>query len=358
MKKLISVSLLSAAFSMSAGAFAQTAETPNVSEPNAEAANSAVSANEKYVVSPQAVAKALTESVKKHECNIPFENGDEDFNRDLLTACVAAVQKQDMKFISVTAGASPVGSLRSNKKLSEQRAETLRAELTRLFPGTQIEARGVGVQASTGRTAHLVFVTAPTAETAAADIVKMSSPLSAEMPVPQTAPVEVAVNPPVESPDLNKVNLDSSAKLGADRTDRQNWLRVAVRGANDRYQEDNKYYGSAGADLSYVRLQTFVPSIRGEVGATGSMMFDDQYKNSFRGYNAHAFVGPAFAVKGFVIGGRALGGGVWDEQRKFRVDGGGEGRLGYEAGNGISIFAGAGRTQKLTRYGMDLGMVF
>ena len=357
MQKLLSVGLMSVAISSSA-AFAQNTIAPKTTDTSTK--TSTENTSDKVVVVPSVAGKAVTGQVKRFECNVPFENGKTDVNPEVIKTCVSSLQNMDVKYVSIVGAASPGGRLAKNKTMSEQRAQSVRAEIVKLYPSAQVDARGVGVQSTQGRSAHVVFVTAPTAELAAAEIVKSSTSLASEMPapalVPEPAPVVVAPKP--ETPDMNKVNLDTSTKLGSDRTDRENWLRVAVRGAGDRYMEDNKYYSSAGAELSYVRLKTFVPSVRGELGGTGSMMFDENYKNNFRGYNAHAFVGPGIAVHGFVLGARGLGGGVWDKENKFRVDGGGEGRLGYEADNGLSIFAGAGRTQHLTRYGIDMGMVF
>ena len=390
MQKLISVGLMSAAFAFSIAARAQTNSSPSVNPSLQEAptgttmpsdstnstapmqdstqtqapdASSAATTPEAPTtagamnVTPDAAAKALSTQVTTHECNIPFDNGAVDANRDLVNNCVSGFQNNEVKFISITAGASPGGSLRANKVVSDKRAEMLRMELARMYPDARIEAHGIGVQPVTGRSAKIVAVTAPSVEMAAAEFAKIST-ATAETPPESTASVEPSVDPSADTTDLGRVNLDASTQLGADKSDRENWFRLALRGANDRYYDDDKYYGSAGLELAYVRSKTMIPSVRGELGATASAMLDNDYENSFRGYNAHAFAGPAFAYNGFVIGARALGGGVWEEERKFRGDGGGEGRIGFESPNGISVFAAAGRTNKLARYGIDLGMIF
>ena len=394
MQKVIPVGLLSAAFAFSITARAQSNSTPGmnprtqdttgapsmvpenttnsatrVQDASTSAASTQVSTEaptgattSSYQISPDAAAKAFTAQVTTHECNIPFGNGEVDANRVLLNTCVTGFKNSEVKFISIAAGASPGGSLRANKRVSDKRAEMLRAELTRMYPNARIEAHGIGVQAVTGRSARIVAVTAPTAEMAAAEFSKISTSVADTQPTTTTSSTSPSLDtsavPAPDTTDLNKVNLDASTKLGSDKSDRENWMRLALRGANDRYYDDDKYYGSAGLELAYVRSKTLIPSVRGELGATGSAMLDNDSKNSFRGYNTHAFVGPAFAYNGFVVGARALGGGIWEEQRKFRADGGGEGRLGFESPNGLSIFAGAGRTNKLARYGVDLGMIF
>lgn len=335
MQKTLSVGLTSAFFAVSLVARAET------------------NSSRVYNIAPDVAAKAVASQVLTQECNISFPMGRTEGSDSLVSQCVKGLQGHDVKFISITAAASPGGKLRSNQILSQRRAEHIRMEMARLYPQAKIVAHGIGVQPTMGRSAHVVVVTAPTAEMASADFSKLSH----EVVVPPTV-VQVPVVQNPEPTDLNKVNLDSTTKFGNDKLDRENWMRLALRGANDKYYDDDKYYGSAGLELAYVRSKTFIPSARGELGATASAMLNNDYKNSFRGYNAHAFVGPGFAYNGFVIGARALGGGVWEEDRKFRADGGGEGRLGYESPNGLSIFAAAGRTNKLARYGVDLGMIF
>jgi len=135
-----------------------------------------------------------------------------------------------------------------------------------------------------------------------------------------------------------------------------NDVRVAGRVGYD-YQWDRKeYMNSAGIDASYVRRNLGTRLARLEAGATASFLGDPA--EDLKAFNFHGTLFPALEVGPLVFGPRGLLGGSWeDTEKEVVIDAGGEGRLGVEAAN-YSIFVAAGRTQNLTRIGLDVGATF
>jgi hypothetical protein len=109
-----------------------------------------------------------------------------------------------------------------------------------------------------------------------------------------------------------------------------------------------------GLEVAYVRPNTGMQNLRTEMGATAASM--SKGDKLMQQASAHALLGAGFNLSGIIVGARALGGGVWDEENKWRDDFGGEGRLGFE-NKTLSVFAGVGRTQKTSRFGLDVGIL-
>jgi hypothetical protein len=132
-------------------------------------------------------------------------------------------------------------------------------------------------------------------------------------------------------------------------------MRIGARLGRDRYMSREKNYFAAGAEVGMVSnlfTGTMARPMRGEFGIVGVAMNDQDPINAAA---VHAFAGPAARISSGVVGARLLVGGVWDSTEKWRADGGGEMRFGYEQ-NDVSIFAGVGRTNRTTRVGIDLGL--
>ncbi len=283
----------------------------------------ALSAQYAFAVDPQTVS-----------CTVEFELDSANFNAQELNDCMGKINQDNLKLLHIVTSATPPGSTEHNSALTEARASKIKTDLAARFPNVQIMTVGAGESAKLGKTAQILAV----------EIM--------EQPQQAQAPVEVVPEP---SQGASVTAVTTTLTATPERA-----ARIAARVGRDRYNapigEMEKNFVSAGAEIAWLPQVTASPfgaPMRGEVGLTGSAMNDENWVDAAA---VHGFAGPAIRMDTFVVGARALVGGTWDRTSKWRPDGGGELRLGYE-GNDLSIFAGVGQTTQVTRVGIDLGVL-
>lgn len=302
----------------------------------------------------KARAAARTET---HECSIKYAKNsiiaaEAEFNR-----CLSAVEsrKADVEYFQIVAGTGIAGKHQANLKRAEQRIDFLKKKLSADFPNARLDSINVGPNRQLGDSVRLSYV-ALTPEAKAA-MAEASSPVTTEeRRLHTTAGAgsesgEPQIEPPKEATDLPRVSAAPAVKA---EVLRENFARIAVRMGQDADRDRNESFPAIGLEVAYVRPNTGMENLRTEIGGTAVSMSkgEDLSKQA----SAHVLLGAGYNLNGVIVGARALGGGVWDEDNKWRDDFGGEGRLGFE-NKSYSIFAGVGRTQKTARFGLDLGMM-
>lgn len=291
-----------------------------------------------------------------HDCNLKYSKNATTVAETDFVRCLSAVQnrKDDVEYIQIVAGTGIAGKHQANVKRAEQRIDHLKKKLGADFPNARLDAVNVGPSRHMGDAVRLSYV-ALTPEAKAA--MTESNPVTTEeRRLHSTAGAgsesgEPQIEQPKEAADLPRVSVAPVVKT---EVMRENMARIAVRMGQDADRDRNESFPAIGLEVAYVRPNTGMENLRTEIGGTAASMSkgEDLTKQA----SAHVLLGAGINMNGVVLGARALGGGVWDEDNKWRDDFGGEGRLGFE-NKSYSIFAGVGRTQKTARFGLDLGMM-
>ena len=360
-----------------------------------------------------AFALGQTTSPKSEQCEVEFRSGTTLEDEAEIPDCVQEFKALKLTRIEVMGYASKGGSASSNRAVSQSRADLVGTRLSEAFPGVTIDAKGMGMDDSRGRaaivTAYYIDGTAavssvgkpsdlgtttPKAANAATDPItgdkmvdessnstagaRTETPAGSVNSFPQglqkgtTTPSASSDMAAGDFPNGSNATSDGSIVAAAGNTTATtdagtplqrediasgwNDVRVAGRVGYDKLWDRNEFMNSAGVDVAYVRRNVGTKLVRLEVGATTSFM--GEFGEDLKAYNFHGVVFPALEIGPLVFGPRGLLGGSWDDASKETViDAGGEGRLGIEAAN-YSIFIGAGRTQELTRVGLDIGATF
>jgi len=278
--------------------------------------------------------KAFAQAPSTVTCQVEFEYDSTNYSQQELMSCVDRMNRENLKLLHVLASSSPEGTTEYNTKLADERASKIKSDLSSRFPNLEVLALGAGESSSLGKTAQILAVQ-----------MKDQPPAQAAAPAPV-----VEAQPPVASVTTVTTTLTSPTERNA---------RVAARAGRDRYRpvvgQDGNFV-AAGAEVAWLPQTDFSPfgtAVRGEIGVSGSALNDEGWVDAA---GVHAFAGPGYRISSAVIGARALIGGTWDRASKWRADGGGELRLGYE-GDDLSIFAGVGQTTRLTKVGIDLGVL-
>lgn len=302
----------------------------------------------------EASAAARTEV---HDCNLKYTKNATAVPDKALKQCLTAVQnrKEDVEYFHILAGTHTTGKHAANVKRADLRIENLKKELVAAFPSARIDSINAGPSRQLGDSVRLSFV-ALTPETKAA-LAEESTPVTTEeRRLHSTAGAgsvsgEPQIEPPKDAEELPRVSVGPTVKAEAER---ENFARVAARLGQDANRDLDESFPAIGLEIAYVRPNTGMQNLRTEIGGTAASM--SKGENLMKQASAHAILGAGFNMSGIILGARALGGGVWDEENKWRDDFGGEGRLGFE-NKTYSIFAGVGRTQKTSRFGLDVGVM-
>ncbi|MBM3381446.1 MAG: hypothetical protein FJY29_03300 [Betaproteobacteria bacterium] len=270
--------------------------------------------------------------------------------------CLAAYseRKAEIEHFHLLATTHAVGALKKNLALADSRIANLKKLLTVDFPNARIDALNAGPSAHLGDAVRIRVMAVKIEKTAALEE-GMTPVVTEERPLHTTAGAgkesgDVQVEPAPGEGALPRVALTPTVKA---EESRENFGRIAARMGQDADRDSDESYPAIGFEAAYVRPNTGAQNVRTELGGTAASM--SKGSDLMRRASAHALVGAGYSISGVVIGARLLGGGVWDEAEKWRDDFGGEGRLGFENGN-ISIFAGIGRTDKTSRFGLDVGL--
>lgn len=291
-----------------------------------------------------------------HECQLKYKKNDTAAPLKELTDCFSKIsdRKNDVEFIQVLGTTHLAGNAKKNAALVDKRIEGVRKILAADYPAARIDSLNLGANARLGDTVRLMTVLVK-AETAAA-MEEGTAPVTTEERALHTTAGAGKESGDVQvesekSEELPRVALAPTVKA---EEARENFGRIAARMGQDADRGTDESFPAIGFELAYVRPNTGVPNLRTEMGGTAVSM--SKGSELMRRASAHVLLGAGYNISGIIVGARALGGGVWDEQEKWRDDYGGEGRLGFENGN-VSIFAGVGRTDKTSRFGLDVGLM-
>lgn len=312
-----------------------------------------------------AQAAKADDYVTLHTCSYDFAVGSSSVNVERVRSCLESVDASQVKKITVIGSADSTGSEEFNQQLSEQRAMAADKSIRSMFPGATIETQSVGIS-DLGRVAQMNLMGA--AMNTLADSGTTLGPYNNELNTTlqggsmTTEQPATTADTSMQTAAIGSPSLGSNQAVKSPARDTTTDLRVAVRGANDRYWiRDQREYGGIGAEVSFV--PKMIPGLRSEVGVVGTAYTSSQeQEKEFDLYSAHLIAGlGVISEGGFAAGVRGLAGAAFDYDDNWdptdHVDGGGEGRIGYEK-NSLSIYAGAGRTQNFTRLGVDFGWTF
>lgn len=295
-----------------------------------------------------------------HECTLKYKVNETAVPMKEFNECVAKIvnRKDDVEFFHLSASTQLKGVYKTLVKNADLRLENLRKLLSADFPKARIDMLNVGPNARLGNTIRLKSVVAIPEKAAVME--EGSSPVTTEeRPLHTTAGAgkesgDVQIEESRQQPqaaELPRVSLEPTVKAEGVR---ENFGRVAARLGQDADRDSDESFPAIGLEAAYVRPNTAVQNLRTEIGGTAVSM--SKGSELMKRASAHVVLGAGYNISGVVLGARALGGGVWDSERKWRDDYGGEGRLGFE-NKTVSIFAGVGRTQKTSRFGLDVGLM-
>lgn len=279
----------------------------------------------KHLISSFLVLATLSSNAMSAErsCQVGFKFDSARVNKKALDACLKSLQLTAADQVLVTSAATPTGPSKYNQALSERRAKSLQAALTKEVPNLHVDTKALGEIARDG----LVSIVAV------------------------TSPAAVAVAPAPVTTETSGVVATASAPAATEGQ----W-RVALRaGFDDTWVEDGEEYFAPGLDVAYI-AKTSDPRLRVEVAALASTL-EENTRTRLTTYHLAPMVGYKSSA-GYIAGIRALAGVVHsNESRSDYGDAGAELRLGHEMGPWALMF-GAGRSRALTRVGLDLGYRF
>lgn len=301
-------------------------------------------------------AALAAENTEVHECTIKYSRNATSVPMQELNDCMEPLsdKKANIEFIHLLSSTRSGGSFSKNVRVGDSRIANLKKMVSESYPHARIESVNVGPNAKLGDNVRLTTVLVKPAVVAA-----MSQNLSPVVSEPR--PLHTTAGAGKQSGDLQidsetteelpRVSLAPTVKT---ERMRENMGRIAARMGQDADRDTDESFPAIGFEAAYVRPNTGAPHVRTEIGGTAvSMSKGSELMNRA---SAHVILGAGYNISGVVLGGRLLGGGVWNEQDKWTEDFGGEGRLGFENGN-VSIFAGIGRTDKTSRFGLDVGLM-
>jgi hypothetical protein len=266
------------------------------------------------------------------ECTVPFKWDSAKVNGRAVDDCVNTLRLQaaTQEPLQIVGSATPEGPTQYNQRLSERRANNLKAALVQRVPELKVEARGVGEIPQNGLIARIV-VEAPTQESQA---------------VAEETVVREELTASAGTPD---VTATATQPIGG------NW-RVGPRAGMDhsRVEEKDDYF-APGLDIAYVP-QTGVQNLRVEIGAIGNVYMKGE-EQEMSSVHFAPMVGYQ-ASNGLIAGVRGLVGAIQSDISDDTLDdAGAELRLGRETRT-WSAFLGAGQTENLDRIGLDIGWRF
>ncbi len=292
------------------------------------------------------------ENTEVHECTLKYSRNATSVPMQELNDCMEPLsdKKANIEFIHLLSSTRSGGSFSKNVRVGDARIANLKKLVSESYPHARIESVNVGPNAKLGDNVRLTTILVTPAVVAA-----MSPVVSEPRPLHTTAGAgKQSGDLQIESEaseELPRVSLAPSMKT---ERMRENFGRIAARMGQDADRDTDESFPAIGFEAAYVRPNTGSPNVRTEIGGTAvSMSKGSELMNRA---SAHVILGAGYNISGVVLGGRLLGGGVWNEQDKWNEDFGGEGRLGFEKDN-VSIFAGIGRTDKTSRFGLDVGLM-
>lgn len=302
-------------------------------------------------------AASAAERAEVRECVLKYSKNAAAVPMKEFNECLSSYseRKSEIERFHLLATTHAAGAMKKNLSLADNRIANLKKRLAADFPNARIETLNAGPSAHLGDAVRLTVMAVKVEKVAALE--EGTAPvMTEERPLHTTAGVgkesgDVQVEPVAGEEALPRVALAPTVK--AEET-RENFGRIAARMGQDADRASDESYPAIGFEAAYVRPNTGAQNVRTELGGTAVSM--SKGSDLMRRASAHALVGAGYSIAGVVVGARLLGGGVWDEAEKWRDDFGGEGRLGFEKGN-ISIFAGIGRTDKTSRFGLDVGLM-
>jgi hypothetical protein len=305
---------------------------------------------------PSAFAFAATRT-ETRECTLKFSKNETTLPQKQVDDCLSAFanRKDDVDHVQIIAGTRLGGAHKTSMKRSTARIDNLRKKLTADFPNARIDSVNAGPSRELGEVLRLTIISL-SPETKAAMAEESTPVTTEERRLHTTAGAgsetgEPQIEPQKEAGDLPRVSVEPVVKAEGVR---ENFGRVAARLGQDSNRDLDESFPVIGLEVAYVRPNTGMQNLRTEMGATAASM--SKGDKLMQQASAHALLGAGFNLSGIIVGARALGGGVWDEENKWRDDFGGEGRLGFE-NKTLSVFAGVGRTQKTSRFGLDVGIL-
>ena len=291
------------------------------------------------------------QNTEVHECTLKYSRNATSVPMQELNDCMEPLsdKKANIEFIHVLSSTRAGGSFSKNVRVGDSRIANLKKLVSENYPHARIESVNVGPNAKLGDNVRLTTVLVTPAVVAA-----MSPVVSEPRPLHTTAGAgkqsgDLQIES--DSEELPRVSLAPAMKAEGMR---ENFGRIAARMGQDADRDTDESFPAIGFEAAYVRPNTGSPNVLTEIGGTAvSMSKGSELLNRA---SAHVILGAGYNISGVVLGGRLLGGGVWNEQDKWNEDFGGEGRLGFEKDN-VSIFAGIGRTDKTSRFGLDVGLM-
>lgn len=301
-----------------------------------------------------AFAAARTEA---HDCKLKYSKTATAYPAKELDTCLSGFmnRKDDIEYFHILASTHVSGQHKANVKRADSRIENLKKHLAKEFPNARIDSLNAGPSRQLGDSVRLSFIAViPETKTS---MTESSTPVTTEeRRLHTTAGAASETGEPQiearkEAGELPRVSVEPVVKA---ELPRENFARIAARLGQDANRDLDESFPAIGLEVAYVRPNTGVQNLRTEIGGTAASM--SKGDNLMKQASAHVILGAGFNMNGIILGARALGGGVWDEENKWRDDYGGEGRLGFE-NRTVSIFAGVGRTQKTSRFGLDVGLM-
>lgn len=291
-----------------------------------------------------------------HECTLSYSRNATSVPMQELNDCLEPLsdKKANIEFIHMLGSTRAGGSFSKNIKVGDSRIANLKKLVSESYPNVRIESVSVGPSSRLGDNVRLTAVLVKPAVVAALSQ-NLSPVVSEPRPLHTTAGAgKQSGDLQIEEEAMEELPRVSLAPAMKTEKMRENFGRIAARMGQDADRDTDESFPAIGFEAAYVRPNTGAPNVRTEIGGTAASM--SKGSELLNRASAHVILGAGYNIAGVVLGGRLLGGGVWNEQEKWTEDFGGEGRLGFENEN-VSIFAGIGRTDKTSRFGLDVGLM-
>jgi hypothetical protein len=289
-------------------------------------------------------------------------------NKEEFDNCLKSLKGKNIEAIVAIGGATPSGSLKRNKQLSDERIKTTINYISHNFPNVRIKTYNVGVNDTIGKKVYLSFVIND--ENNNENIVDLKNKIS-ELDVELQNKEALLAASEIQAIELQTANRNllqerNQQVFDKPRNPEKNLnLRAAVRIGFDRvyHAEVMSNYLSVGSELSWSPISAF---INPELGAkfTTSISQENLFDTNLKDVtNAYGFFGINTKIMGLIAGGRVLLGKEWlvfseNNPKADYFSTGGELRLGYLFDNKISIFGSYALTEHIQMMGIELGTNF
>ncbi len=280
-------------------------------------------------------------------------------NKKELDSCLDKLGEKNIEAVTIIGSASNIGSTKRNKELSYERGLTVSRIINAKFPNAIIKSISVGANEEIGKKAHIHFVLSSQNELEQSAKMQQKVDLLEQ----QNSSLEAELEKKKQNLISEKVYHQNSNSQGFKSfLDENPNFRIAARlGVDSTRIDQRRSYMSGGAEVSWLNRESFT---RPEFGIKATTSIDNIRVNGdsvSRVTNAYGFAGLGGTAMGLVGGIRLLLGGEWIDigpkiPQQDHAAVGGEARVGYEWGKGMSVFASYALTQHIQMVGIDVGV--